>query len=273
MGRVGFTPTCFKCGTEAHISKDCVTRIVPCTYSKCVSSSHNIAGHQAMLDTGRVVGSDKVVAGAAGKPVVPAPGGTKGANNTPPTYDQLIASAKKTRGKNLRKKQKQKKKATNTALAQQNALLTQQAAALGPNNPYLPYFPPTSGIPQFALPPPAANNVIPEPTPNSVKPNTQIISESGQTSWFNNHDVNNFQQFLSNSRRVVSTAKTYITVNNISQGGPKRIVNRQGDYDMKLQEQIRTRGPNLMALMTFLTCMITWKNLDTAIPVVNPRKK
>ena len=87
-----------------------------------------------------------------------------------------------------------------------------------------------------------------------------------------------YQQFSAvsvHSRRVVSTAKTYITVNNISQGGPKRIVNRQGDYDMKLQEQIRTRGPNLMALMTFLTCMMTWKELggDTATPVVNPRKK
>ena len=105
-------------------------------------------------------------------------------------------------------------------------------------------------------------------------PNTPIVSESEQTVWFNNHDVQLYQQIITNqSQRVVSTIKQYTTANNVKFNGPKIIVNRQGEYDRKVQDKPTTKAAWIMA---FLACMMASGGMKVAkgeTPVVNPRKK
>ena len=74
---------------------------------------------------------------------------------------------------------------------------------------------------------------------------------------------------INQTHRVVSNIKTLASINNTT--GPKRIVNKGGDYDRKVRGKVH---PKTLWILAFLSCMAALgKPVDGGEPIVNPSKK
>ena len=74
IGQGDISVICFKCGVKGHISKLCKSKINPCSITTCNSQLHNLEGHRAMEELGKIVGPDrKVSAASTTTPVGPTP--------------------------------------------------------------------------------------------------------------------------------------------------------------------------------------------------------